>query len=243
MPYQSNPLTPLTKHPRKTRLLSDAFYSFSKYYRGLTASVNHFQLRYSIAMVSKYDLIHLEENGFYKFSTLDHDIKHFTFKDGFKPVSLNYAHGYVAMTGMHGQLVIYDLQAEKTRHFETTTLSNDILNHIAMFKNGGDLNLLTGANDSYIRAYKMEYLSKPYYLHKLDSAVNNCSVRPLDGNLIAVCSDQNEVELLDLRANKIVARLYGHEDFSFTSEWHPNGLFLATGNQRSDLQSVGYKKI
>lgn len=230
-PYRSNILAPLTRHARRAKLPNDAIYSFSKYYRGLVPAVNHFQLRYNIAAVSKYDIIHLEMDGFYKFSSLDHDIRHYTFSESFKPVSLSYLDGYAALAGMHGEMAIYDLKTNKVRHFEKITNENHILNFISIYKEEGKLHILTGANDCFIRIYRMEYLTKPFYEKTLENPVNNCSISPTDTNLVAVCSDQNEVEIIDVRADKTVIKLYGHEDYSFTSDWHPNGLYLATGNQ------------
>lgn len=241
-PYR-NGIGELKKHSRKQKLPKNSIYDFSKYYRNLPTLVGHFQLRYNLVAISKYDFLHVKQDGIYKFSTLDHDTKDFNYADDFTPVCLGYADGYAVSGGFEGELAVYDLEANKVRFFGKTTEGDHILNCSHIYKEDGQLKILTGANDCYLRMYNIKYFKEPSLSFKFDTAVNNCSVSPANSNIIAVCCDQNETEILDIRLNKVVMKLYGHEDYTFASDWHPNGLFLATGNQDLTCRVWDMRKV
>lgn len=217
--------------PRKEKLPNNSIYNFSKYYRQLPMFIAHFQLRHNLACVSKYDFIHAKPSGFYKFSTLDYSVKNYEYPEEFIPICLSYANGYAVSGGIRGELAIYDLQEEKVRHFGKATDNNQYLNCTKIYNDEGQLKLITGANDWCVRIYSMKYLTEPLFCQKMGAPVNNCSVSPTNMSIIAVCGDQKEIEILDVRTNKVALKLYGHEDDNFASDWHPNGVFLATGSQ------------
>jgi WD40 repeat protein len=52
-----------------------------------------------------------------------------------------------------------------------------------------------------------------------------------DGKLLAVLGDSTECVIADPQSGKAMATLLGHQDYSFSSAWHPDGRVLATGNQ------------
>lgn len=59
--------------------------------------------------------------------------------------------------------------------------------------------------------------------------VNFATISP-DGNLVASCGDCFQISISDLRSEKLVESLLGHEDFGFSLSWHPNQYYLASGN-------------
>ena len=60
--------------------------------------------------------------------------------------------------------------------------------------------------------------------------MQSTSVSP-DGKLLAVLGDSTECVIADPQSGKAMATLRGHQDYSFSSAWHPDGRVLATGNQ------------
>lgn len=48
---------------------------------------------------------------------------------------------------------------------------------------------------------------------------------------MAIASDSNNVEVIDLRTEQVVQSLTGHIGFSFSLDWNPSGTLLATGNE------------
>ncbi|KAF8026389.1 hypothetical protein BT93_F3005 [Corymbia citriodora subsp. variegata] len=60
--------------------------------------------------------------------------------------------------------------------------------------------------------------------------VNHTSLSP-DGKLLVVVGDDPDGILVDAETGKTIMPLSGHLDFSFASEWHPDGVTFATGNQ------------
>ena len=76
--------------------------------------------------------------------------------------------------------------------------------------------------------------------------VNHTSVRPsaisssssssraddiTANTLLAVAGDETNVFLVPCNAPRDMQVLRGHRDYTFATAWHPNGLYLATGNQ------------
>eukprot|EP00166_Cyanidium_caldarium_P003575 ctg_3474.g591 len=49
--------------------------------------------------------------------------------------------------------------------------------------------------------------------------------------LLAVAGDETDVFLVPCNAPRDMQTLRGHRDYTFATAWHPNGLYLATGNQ------------
>eukprot|EP00475_Leptophrys_vorax_P030366 TRINITY_DN45441_c0_g2_i1.p1 TRINITY_DN45441_c0_g2~~TRINITY_DN45441_c0_g2_i1.p1 ORF type:complete len:179 (+),score=30.37 TRINITY_DN45441_c0_g2_i1:264-800(+) len=66
---------------------------------------------------------------------------------------------------------------------------------------------------------------------KTEWAVNYCAASPVDPNTVCIVGDSKNVLLADLRFEKIITNLSGHQDFSFSCSWHAEGYLLATGNQ------------
>lgn len=56
--------------------------------------------------------------------------------------------------------------------------------------------------------------------------VNNTSVSP-DGKLLAVLGDSSDCVIADAQSGEEIATLRGHQDYSFSSAWHPGGHVLA----------------
>ena len=62
-----------------------------------------------------------------------------------------------------------------------------------------------------------------------NEAINAFALSP-DKNILGVFGDCVQAELIDMRTERKITSLIGHEDFGFSIAWHPNGLYIATGN-------------
>ncbi|GIL59056.1 hypothetical protein Vafri_14014 [Volvox africanus] len=88
-------------------------------------------------------------------------------------------------------------------------------------------------NDQKLRLFAAalgEGTLRPLAQWPFDWAVNYATVRP-ESHLAAVVGDDPATLLTDVHNGTIIARLHGHQDYSFAAAWHPGGVLLATGNQ------------
>ena len=57
------------------------------------------------------------------------------------------------------------------------------------------------------------------------------ATHPHGAKMMAVVGDDPEGLILDSATGEQIAVLAGHYDYSFAAAWHPDGIYLATGNQ------------
>jgi len=85
-------------------------------------------------------------------------------------------------------------------------------------------------NQKKIQIFDLNRLDKECCSIETSDFVNHFSFNQKD-NLACLTLDALQVELVDLEQGKSIKTLYGHKDFGFGSDWHPNGTEFATGNQ------------
>lgn len=147
--------------------------------------------------------------------------------------------------GFYGELIVQKVhefahfhptldRASGERHHPTVVkrITNDesgITNLITPFHSTSSEKFLISSNDASIRIF--DALSgKVIPLYQRESAVNAAKVSPC-GRMLAVATDSREIEIFDLRTDKLVKRLFGHTGFTFSCDWHSDGPYLATGNE------------
>ncbi|GLC56000.1 hypothetical protein PLESTB_001053600 [Pleodorina starrii] len=115
-----------------------------------------------------------------------------------------------------------------------TASDNGITNGLEIFSDRSHGTVIMAANnDQKLRLFAAaagEGSLRPLSQWPFDWAVNYATVRP-DSHLAAVVGDDSATLLTDVHNGAVVARLEGHQDFSFAAAWHPGGVLLATGNQ------------
>ncbi|XP_059631392.1 uncharacterized WD repeat-containing protein C2A9.03 isoform X2 [Cornus florida] len=133
--------------------------------------------------------------------------------------------------GFQGELVCkYLNQSGVAFSTKITTGVNAITNAVDVYRNpSGSMRVMSANNDAQVRVFDTENFAR-LSCYSFPWSVNNTSVSP-DGKLIAVLGDSTECLLVDAQSGKVISSLKGHLDYSFASDWHPNGQILATGNQ------------
>ena len=139
----------------------------------------------------------------------------------------------------------WKLEGVSTRgsvHFcRLSRADNSITNAIEMSASaplaGGGPLLLCSNNDGGLRGLDATTL-RPLSLWRYPSDASgpggvpvNCTSLSPDARLALVVGDQLEALLVDGVSGAVVERLEGHQDYSFSAAWHPEGRLFATGSQ------------
>lgn len=227
----------------------NSFYEFRRNSRSVKSTILHFQLRNLVWATSKHD-VYLMSN---------YSVVHWSSLTGKKSEVLNLA-GHVAPNEKHpgsllegftqtqvSTLAVKDrflvaggFQGELICKFldrpgisfcsRTTDDDNAITNAVEIYVSpSGGIHFIASNNDCGVRDFDMENfeLSKHF---RFPWPVNHTSLSP-DGKLLVIVGDDPEGILVDAKTGKTIMPLRGHLDFSFASEWHPDGVTFATGNQ------------
>jgi WD40 repeat protein len=128
--------------------------------------------------------------------------------------------------GFYGEIVAKRLYSNVVACNRRITYDeNAITNAIDLF----DGRVMTSNNDCYVRLFDLPTFTKTAEF-KYEKAVNHATRQP-DGKMAAIVGDDKPVFVMDGDSGEKIARLHGHEDFSFATGWHPNGRLFATGSQ------------
>ncbi|EFJ44213.1 hypothetical protein VOLCADRAFT_65194 [Volvox carteri f. nagariensis] len=141
----------------------------------------------------------------------------------------------VAAGGFTGELVVKRLRTkEPFAVHRVSSCDNGITNGLEIFNDRAHGTVIMSANnDQKLRLFAAahgEGSLRPLAQWPFDWAVNYATIRP-HSHLAAVVGDDSATLLKDVHNGADVARLEGHQDFSFAASWHPGGVLLATGNQ------------
>ncbi|KAA8493941.1 putative WD repeat-containing protein [Porphyridium purpureum] len=141
-------------------------------------------------------------------------------------------HDLLAAGGFFGEVVVKDLLGGRIV-FESriTHDENAITNALEVFRwRTGALRLMACSNDCSVRIFDVPTF-KLLNEFKYGWAVNHATLRPGGGKMMCVVGDDMNVLLADADTGAVLERISGHKDFSFASDWHPDGNLFATGNQ------------
>jgi len=246
VPFRQFAQEPLSCYPLKKVKEHEPYYMFEKFYKVPNLWCGHFQLKRNLMTPTKTDLIYPSSMGFSHYSLLDFKEKKVSIKDEFHPVGMDYYKDLVALSALDGNLAIYNLQKDKIISNNKIIKDGSINNCVSFFKqketNHHHPRVCCGGNDNSIQIFDIGP-SETRLVTKctMESPVNDLKASP-DGNLLLILEDQKECAIKDLRSGEKIIELCGHEDYGFTGDWHPNGFFVATGNQDSTCRIWDLRK-
>ncbi|XP_078433930.1 putative WD repeat-containing protein C2A9.03 [Wolffia australiana] len=226
-----------------------SYYDFQYNSRRVKPTILHFQLRNLVWATSKHDVYLISNNAVVHWSAISHDLsevlnfcghvapceKHQgSLMEGFSRTqvsTLAVRDNLLVAGGFQGELIFKRLDRPGVSFCSRMTLEdNAITNAIEIYANSsGSPCVMASNNDGGLRQYDAEKYQLLNHF-RFPWPVNHTSISP-DGRLVTVVGDHCEGLLVDSRDGKVVSRLVGHRDFSFSSAWHPGGVTFATGNQ------------
>eukprot|EP00171_Calliarthron_tuberculosum_P005935 IDg5935t1 len=175
------------------------------------------------------DIVHWDAATRLKKQVLDLSGSSSAANDGLLKVQLStiIAHDELAIAGgFNGEVIARNIRSGKLMHNQRVSYDeNAITNAFDIF----DKQLMTSSNDSFIRCYDLNSFQMMFSFH-LDTAVNHAT-RQKNGKMICAVGDDHLVQMLDISSNKRIAKLHGHEEFSFATWWHPNDVMFASGSE------------
>ncbi|KXG39247.1 uncharacterized WD repeat-containing protein C2A9.03 isoform X2 [Sorghum bicolor] len=225
----------------------DTFYDFHLNTRAVKSTIVHFQLRNLLWPTSKHDVYLVQNYSVMHWSALlqrgtevlnvagrlapTQNVK------GARPLSrvqistMAVKDNLIVAGGFQGELICK--YVDKPGVAFCTNLTGDdnsTTNAVDIYQapNGGT-RVMAANNDCVVRTFDAERYSLLSQF-TFPWSVNSTSVSP-DGKLLAVLGDSTECVIADPQSGRATATLRGHQDYSFSSAWHPDGRVLATGNQ------------
>ncbi|KAL4333473.1 hypothetical protein GQ457_07G023440 [Hibiscus cannabinus] len=226
-----------------------SFYDFRFNTRLVKSTIVHFQLRNLLWATSKHDVYLMENYSVMHWSSLLRRGKEVL--NVAKPIVPSLKHpgslsqqlsrvqistmavkeNFMVAGGFQGELICkYLNQPGVAFCTKLTTDDNAITNAVDVYCNpSGAVRVMAANNDAQIRIFDAETFAI-VNRYSFDWSVNNASVSP-DRKLLAVLGDSVESLIVDAQSGKVTSSLKGHLDYSFASDWHPDGHILATGNQ------------
>lgn len=242
-PYREFKERSVTVYPLKHIKEGEPYYTFERFYKLQDLWKGHFQLKHNIIAPTNSDVLFPYSTGFNHYSLSGLAEKRFSIETDLNPVSIDYRNNVVALSGYHGNLTIYDMKKEKLLCSKNVSDNGTINNTVAFFKQKGssDMKLCCGGNDRIIQVFDLEKGIKPISKFAMDSPINYLKPSP-DNNLVLALSDQEQVDIVDIRTKDVVIEFHGHEDYGFSGDWHPDGHYVATGNQDSTCRIWDLRK-
>ncbi|KAK8552220.1 hypothetical protein V6N12_040830 [Hibiscus sabdariffa] len=226
-----------------------SFYDFRFNTRLVKSTIVHFQLRNLLWATSKHDVYLMENYSVMHWSSLLRRGKEVL--NVAKPIVPSLKHpgslsqqlsrvqistmavkeNFMVAGGFQGELICkYLNQPGVAFCTKLTTDDNAITNAVDVYCNpSGAVRVMAANNDAQIRIFDAETFAI-VNRYSFDWSVNNASVSP-DRKLLGVLGDSVESLIVDAQSGKVISSLKGHLDYSFASDWHPDGHILATGNQ------------
>lgn len=229
-PYLSDiDFNKLSRHPSKLKLSKNSLYEFQNFYRNLSPTIGHFQLRYNLAVTSYHDLYYISGNDVLHYCTLRNKKRIFPLNNAMHPVCLSVLDNFLCVGDLYGKLFLLDIKTNN-RLFSGNFLTNEESHIINSVKLCRDNRIITASNDCKIRILDFNNILTPVFQIERSNPVNYAIFSP-NNQLLGSYSDQKEAEIFDPKTGKLAFLLEGHQDFGFCLDFHPNGLQIATGNQ------------
>lgn len=261
---RDQPESTLEKNERKlfhNNKTTDVFYQFSKFYKDIPMTVNHFQLRKSVIMLNEKELIYIRTFGIEKINLVT-DKRNFLVlfsneenMDYSKIISIDAyqnSRGDIMIVGgkINSSIVIYKILLEDLNNVKIKSEcpkysvirkvmvedeeSHQLINNVKFLEEGNKL--MVCGNDAKIRILDINDSLNEITSYEAGNPVNHASFS-YDENILAAVGDFYEAYLFDTNTAQLVETLKGHNDFGFSVKFKPNNSFiLATGNQDSQCK-------
>jgi len=226
-------LRDVVKEPRR----GAHFYDFFRNTRRVKCTIVHFQLRNLAWATSKHDVfvmhdaavVHWDAAAKRKNQVLDLSGSSTAVASGLGLVQISTMiakDDLVIAGGFYGEMVAKNLKTGTIIHNKRITYDeNAITNAIDIFGNS----IMTSNNDCYVRCFDMSTFDQKSSF-RFSTPVNHATRQP-EGKMVAVAGDDNPIQVIDGDSGDRIARLHGHEEYSFATGWHPGGRMFATGSQ------------
>jgi WD40 repeat protein len=240
LPSMPEQVKPLIQQPTEAPSPLYLFYCSTQ---KVVPSHYHFQLRHLVHSFSSASVLTMTNSHSIDLVNIpsNRSTDVFSFLPNHPYVSFNVLDSrYLFCGGNAGELIVKDLNTKQSiyENMKITPSDNAICNAIT-FMNcspaaasvSSSTQILVSNNNAFVRQYDFPTMAEVRD-YKAPWAVNYSAACPMDGKLIAIAGDCNDIELVDTTSGLVVQRLVGHLDFSFTLSWHPlRPEVLATASQ------------
>ncbi|XP_071692878.1 uncharacterized WD repeat-containing protein C2A9.03-like [Rutidosis leptorrhynchoides] len=225
------------------------YYDFRRNSRSVKSTILHFQLRNLVWATSNHNVYFMSHFCINHWSSLTCNKKDIlnlsghvapcekhpgSLLEGFTQTQVStmaVKDNLLVAGGFQGELICKYLDRPGVSFCTRTTYDeNAITNALDIFTTpSGAVHFNASNNDCGVREFDMENFRMTKHF-RYPWPVNHTSISP-HGKLLIVVGDDPIGLLVDSASGKTVATLKGHLDYSFASEWHPDGQTFATGNQ------------
>ncbi|XP_030536490.1 uncharacterized WD repeat-containing protein C2A9.03-like isoform X1 [Rhodamnia argentea] len=225
------------------------YYDFFYNTRVVKPTILHFQLRNLVWATSKHDVYLMSNYSVMHWSSLTFNLKEIlnfaghvqptekhagNLLEGFTQTQIStlaIKDNFLVAGGFQGEIFCKHLDRKGVSFCTRTTYDdNAITNAVEIYDSlRGGMHFMAANNDCSIREYDLERFQVVNHL-RYPWPVNHASISP-DRRLTVVVGDHLDGLLVDTQNGKSIAKLTGHQDYSFASAWHPDGRVFATGNQ------------
>jgi hypothetical protein len=250
----------------------DIFYQFSEMNMEIPLTIQHFQLRKNLKILSNTEIIYIRSFGIEKFNILtqkrhflvlfeneeiEEDKKVVNFDFCFKEDKLLIVCGKI-----NGCIIIYSIKLDEINEISSHKKASkslaqyirmrvadegesQITNHVSFIDN--NTKILICSNDSKIKILDLENPVMGVFpimkCYKAPSAVNNYDIN-CNQNILSCVGDFETVEVFDFKNTSYIGNLKGHTDFGFSCKFQPGSDYtLATGNQDYTCRLWDLRKI
>lgn len=241
--FLDDPLVMLRARKDAQPVEKDALlYRFHSFRQNPHHDILHFQLRNLLCATSAFEFYYFSRHSIKRYNSLNGrtrevlnlhsssrvetgglgamSVSTFTIKDGL-----------MAVGGITGELLVKQINGDVYFAEQIANAASGITNGIEFYSSqSGSRKLATASNDSMVRIFAVEgfrgesKFATPW-------APNWVATHPHGAKMMAVVGDDPVGLLLDSSSGQHIAELEGHQDYSFAAAWHPDGVYIATGNQ------------
>lgn len=217
-------------------------YPFHSFRQNPHHDILHFQLRNLLCATSAFEFYYFSRHCIKRYNSLNGRsrevlnlrnstrvesgsigamaVSTFTIKDGL-----------LAVGGIAGELLVKQINGEVYFAEQIANAASGITNGIEFYtSHSGSRKLATANNDNQVRVFAVEGFRMESKF-QIPWAPNWVATHPNDAKTVVVVGDNPVGLILDSATGQQVALLEGHHDYSFAATWHPDGVYLATGNQ------------
>jgi WD40 repeat protein len=219
------------------------FRSFAPIHRPV---INHYQLRNSIAAISRNDIFYVADHSVVRTSLacpnyVEPIIDTSHLNDGLKVSCLStlstslfseyQSNDLLVAGGLNGEYVIFNTTLSSTTQGHITHADDGLITHVHNFldRQSGSPRAAFCSNDYRLHIMDLDTAIVVASHHYPDAL--NCSATSPDGRLRALVGDTPDALISAAESGEVIVSLAQHADFGFACAWNPEGRYLATASQ------------